>query len=220
EFQSQHNHEAMLMQIQQRIDRNSRIASSESEPAPWFSWNRLAYALPVVAVMVFATLLLNQTPTNVTTTGIGEDIGIRLKGAKPHLKLYLNTKEGPQSVAENQPLKQGDQLQLSYIAAGFNYGMIISIDGNGMVTKHFPYEQHSLFTVNPSGEFMLHNSYVLDNAPRFEHFYFLYAEKKIDFEKMIPLIEAQAAHINETQRELSGLPQGMEQSIFTIRKMN
>jgi hypothetical protein len=68
---------------------------------------------------------------------------------------------------------------LSYRAGSAEYGAIFSIDGRGVVTWHLPNVANGLPKQAPAldknGETLLSFSYVLDDAPRFERFFFVFS---------------------------------------------
>ncbi|MHA0111600.1 hypothetical protein ACXYUI_31585, partial [Klebsiella pneumoniae] len=63
-----------------------------------------------------------------------------LKGDGPHLIVYRQAAdaEGDVRLHSNDLANQGEVLQLRYAAGGFPYGIIVSVDGAGTVTLHFP----------------------------------------------------------------------------------
>jgi hypothetical protein len=79
-------------------------------------------------------------------------------------------------------------LQVAYVAAAARYGVIISIDGLGAVTLHFPMEENG-DTELRHGEEVFIRSYALDNAPAFERFYMVTANVGIDPSRMVATIK-------------------------------
>jgi hypothetical protein len=80
---------------------------------------------------------------------------------------------GPTSVA-----RPHDVVQLAYTTGGAKFGMIISIDGRGVVTQHLPEKQVAApAPLVATGEVRLPHSYELDDAPGFERFFFVTASQ-------------------------------------------
>lgn len=102
----------------------------------------------------------------------------RAKGVGP--RMYLYRKEGDEAVRlENRAhVSEGDILQISYIASGAKYGYILSIDGNGCVTQHYPEYGDTAALLSSDGEVPLEYSYKLDDAPTFERFLLITADRE------------------------------------------
>src|SRR5262249_16204658 len=62
-------------------------------------------------------------------------------------------------------------------AGGHGYGVIASVDGAGAVTLHFPFSEDAppQATAVARDTTTLPHAYALDDAPRFERFFFLIA---------------------------------------------
>lgn len=110
--------------------------------------------------------------------------GERAKGVGP--RMYLYRKEGSDAVRlENKALAhEGDILQISYIASGAKYGFILSIDGNGCVTQHYPEYGDTAVLLSSEGEVPLEYSYKLDDAPSFERFLLITADKEFNIREV------------------------------------
>ena len=104
----------------------------------------------------------------------------RAKGVGP--RMYLYRKEGNEAVRlENRALvHEGDILQISYVASGAKYGFILSIDGNGCVTQHYPDYGDVAALLSSEGEVPLEYSYKLDDAPSFERFLLITADSEFN----------------------------------------
>lgn len=77
---------------------------------------------------------------------------------------------------EADAAQAGDQLQVSYRAAGSPHGVIVSIDGAGVATLHFPAQPDGTTELAQGGKIPLSTSYELDDAPGFERFFFVTAD--------------------------------------------
>ena len=80
-------------------------------------------------------------------------------------------------------VSEGDTLMLHYVALkGAVYGVILSVDGRGRISRHFPTEEHGSSRLHQGSEQALHHAFELDDAPRFERFFFLTSRHPVDLE--------------------------------------
>jgi hypothetical protein len=80
----------------------------------------------------------------------------------------------------------GDFLRIGYHSGGFPYGAIVSVDGNGSVTRHWPVDGARAARLE-KGEALLPEAFVLDAAPAYERFYFVVSSRPFELD---PLIES------------------------------
>ena len=70
--------------------------------------------------------------------------GTRIKGtekidvSKPHILVHRKVNDTVELLESGDEAKAGDLLQIAYVSAGADYGVILSIDGRGVVTLHYP----------------------------------------------------------------------------------
>lgn len=72
-----------------------------------------------------------------------------------------------------------DRLQIEFRAARARHAMIVSVDGRGAVTLHYPDRADSPTAVKPGQLRLLEKSYILDDAPRYERFFLLLSDTPI-----------------------------------------
>src|SRR5690606_19161898 len=95
--------------------------------------------------------------------------GVRLKGQEPHLALHRRAAGAVvERLGEGATARAGDVLQVSYVAAGRRRGAVLSIDGRGVVTLHFPERAGAATELVQEGAVPLAHAYELDDAPAFE----------------------------------------------------
>jgi hypothetical protein len=169
----------------------------------------LAWAVPVAAVaLVLLALPLMLRPSSET----------RLKGAGPHLTVFRKTPAGAEELRAGSLARQGDVLQLTYVAAGARYGVIFSVDGRGALTWHLPAASNggSAPALNTRGAEPLANAYELDDAPGFERFLFVFSSSPF------PVAEVQAAASRLAGQKKADaalvLPRGLGEFSFLVTK--
>ncbi len=103
--------------------------------------------------------------------------------------MYRQVGDRAERLAPDAPARAGDVLQLRYDASGQRYGMIASLDGAGVVTLHFPAAEDAATAVAAKPT-TLPQAYALDDAPRFERFFFLTADEPIDVRASLDVLRA------------------------------
>jgi hypothetical protein len=147
------------------------------------------------------------------------DEGERVKGNGPRLAV---ARERPGLDAE--PLgpgaraRAGDVLQLSYLSAGRPYGVVLSIDGRGAVTRHWPESGDSAAPLEAGGAVPLAHAYILDDAPTFERFFLVTGNTA--FAIQVPLEAARRLAASGAARAAPlGLPAGLDQTTLLLEKL-
>lgn len=127
------------------------------------------------AFVVIAALLLNRPEVaSVGSTPPAVDTpGDRLKGRGPALLVFMR---GKGALDPGATAHAGDVVQLAYQAGGNRFGVIVSVDGRGQVTRHFPLEGVAAGSLQAGGTVLLNAAYRLDDAPRAERFYLVAAQ--------------------------------------------
>ncbi len=140
---------------------------------------------------------------------------IRMKGNTPSIYIYKRNNENFELLANNSFVKEKDLLQISYDGAGVKYGIILSIDGRGTVTLHFPENIYSSSRLDFGGKVALPFSYELDNAPFFERFFFITSNDEILIEDILD----KAARIAQGNKsEILNLDKGIDQQTIILFK--
>jgi hypothetical protein len=153
-----------------------------------FALPGLAAAVIVLALLPYQ-LLLRSEPSLDDTAAIAR--GERVKGLDTSLLIFRNTPDGAvEELTDGTPVAAGDHLQIAYVAAGRSHGMIFSVDGNGVVTLHYPDFPGGPSELVQGGSTALPFAYVLDDAPRYEEFYFLTAPEAVPTAEIITQVES------------------------------
>ena len=126
--------------------------------------------------------------------------------------------EEVEMLSNGQSASEGDLLQLAYVAVEESFGMILSIDGRGAVTLHFPGNEGESTSLEPNRKFLLPNAIELDDAPDFERFFFLTSLSPIDPRDVLEAAEALAKDPDRIGSESLALPEHIEQHSVLIRK--
>ena len=163
-----------------RMRLESRSAAATRTAGVRFGWRWKTVAALAVAV----TLVVVVGPLLV---GPGNDATDRVKGLEPTLVLYRKTTTGSERVEDGAVTHAGDQIRIGYRAAGHSWGVVVTIDGRGVVTRHLPREGSRSARLSPGPEELLDFAYELDDAPRWERFYFVAGSAPFD---VGPVVEA------------------------------
>lgn len=149
----------------------------------------------------------------------GEPERILLKGA-PVLMVDRVSDGRPERLATEATVSAGDQLQVKYNAKGAQQGVVVSIDGAGVATLHFPATETSDARLAHGGPIHLPESYEIDDAPGFERVFFVtvdVTEPKLDAARVMDAAHTLASGGNARDGELT-LPEGWrQQSILLVK---
>jgi hypothetical protein len=143
--------------------------------------NRIMFLRLAAAFILCATVLIAvySNETGKDTVVINED-GTRIKGLKMGLEVWRKTEDSVEKLINNSEVKAGDLLQLRYAVPEQCYGVILSVDGNGVLTPHLA-EADGKATLLEAGRIIpLESAYELDDAPKFETFYLLTANREFE----------------------------------------
>jgi hypothetical protein len=162
------------------IDEASERGETDGEPVSLFRRRSFrGFALVAAAAIIALAAIVPQL---IGRTGIGSDEPVRIKGLKPSISVYRQIDGSVELLRDSSKVSEGDLLQISYISASEPYGVILSLDGRGVVTVHLPDTRYSGSSarLEPNGEVALDFSYRLDDAPSFERFFFLTSDRVFD----------------------------------------
>jgi hypothetical protein len=139
----------------------------------------------------------------------------RVKG---DLRLLAFRKAGDRALrlAPGAIVRAGDVLQLRFNGGGRRHGVIASIDGAGAVTLHFP-DAEDAATDLPQKTTDLPHAYALDDAPRFERFFFITADEPIDVARSLDALRALAGRPDGDRAALA-LPPSFRQVSLLLHK--
>lgn len=204
-----------VAQIEERLAAEAR-RRSERQRRRW-----LGIATSAAAVLAVTVLVVVRAPTDVARpreTATTPDEVTRTKGA-PRLVAFRQVGDQVERLEQDALVRAGDLLQLRYNAGGQTYGVIASVDGAGVVTLHFPVSEDAPpeATAVSAKTATLPHAYALDDAPRFERFFFITANEPIDVQQSLAALRTLARRPDSADAAVE-LPAGLRQWSLRLRK--
>jgi hypothetical protein len=212
----------------------SRLGARRESTRAFFVLSGRPWALPaglaVAATVAFAIAtrtLATAPPSPATSTPAAEapapssSEGIRLKGSRPALSLFRKTAQGSETLADGAAARAGDVIRVGYRSFGRRYGVIVSLDGRGSVTRHLPEAGAAAAPLEGGDVVLLAHAYELDDAPSWERFFFVTAEAPFEVaavEEAARRAAAEAGRAAGLAPEGLALPKPLEQSAFLLTK--
>ena len=153
------------------VESLSRRAQGRRVQRTWSGYR--LWAVPAVALIlavVAVPTLLDQETSEAPAT--------RIKGGEqePRLLVFRKLSIGVERLQDESLAKSGDLVQLAYRSGGLQFGAILSVDGRGTVTQHLP--TTGAEAVPLAAQDTLDVAYELDDAPRWERFYLVAADRR------------------------------------------
>jgi hypothetical protein len=139
------------------------------------------------------------------------------KGLAPKLRLYRERAQGIERLNAGVVARKGDRLQVGVVSGDSQHGVVVSIDGRGNVTLHWPVTADGATDLAP-GELSVPKTYTLDDAPDYERFFLVTTgEKPTDVSTVVHAAEA-LAESGDARTEPLAVPHAYNQSSFLVRK--
>jgi hypothetical protein len=138
--------------------------------------------------------------------------------SKTQLLVYRKIQDEVEILSDGEHARVGDLLQLAYVTTEDSYGMILSVDGRGTVTLHLPENKGESIKLEWGKQFLLPNAIELDDAPKFERFFFLTSESPIDVNGVLQKAQDLANNPEQVQRKNLDLPVSFKQYSVLILK--
>ena len=160
--------ELKLKRLRPELSRRAQGRRVQRTWSGYRLWAVPAVAL-ILAVVAVPTLFDQETPEAPET---------RIKGGEqePRLLVFRKLTSGVERLQDEALAKSGDLVQLAYRSGGLQYGAILSVDGRGTVTQHLP--ATGAEAVPLAAQDTLDVAYELDDAPRWERFYLVAADRR------------------------------------------
>jgi hypothetical protein len=168
-------------------------------------------ATAIVAAVVAANALL-LLPAPATAP---DPFGDRSKGGSPALLLFRKADPAAERLDSGAVARADDVVQIVYQSGGHRYGVIVSVDGRGIVTRHLPSVGDAAVPL-AQGATPLDAAYRLDDAPRVERFFFVAADTPFDVPTVVGA--ARAPRFDPATGERLALDPPLVQASFLLRK--
>jgi len=143
------------------------------------------------------------------------DAGDRIKGPAATMVVYRQTPGGSERLDPGAHAREGDVVRVGYRVAGPAFGVIFSVDGRGVVTRHFPRDRAEAAPLGDGQIVLLDRAYELDDAPVFERFYFIAGRAPFE---VGPVIDAARAAGPDPAPEALAIDPSLSQATFFLAK--
>lgn len=202
--------------VSAEVARRVRVADAVQDAAP----RRLLWARIFASPLIWATVLVCAIATFVVLAPQDKyPAGVRVKGG-PHLVVHRVFADSAEQLAEGDVAREGDRIQLSVAGAELRYVVVLSVDGNGLVTLHFPRPGDKRMLGADVEPTSLPTSYELDDAPEFERFFLFTAQDPLDLDDLLERVRAAGSDPNTLGSDaFDELAEGVTQSSFLLRKV-
>lgn len=175
----------------------ARVAEADFRPAA----SSARWWVPLLTVAA-AMMLVVVIPRGVQTPD--ETPGVRTKGLSTSLGIFRKRGADKAVLGVNDAARDGDVLQLTYVAVDDRYGVILSVDGRGVVSLHHPSSPNASAELTTDGEVALDHAYELDDAPEHETFVFISSPAPISVTDILD--RARADGLDAVYTDLDGRP--------------
>ncbi len=210
---------SVAREVESRAALARRVEAAREGARPLRRFAPAAALVPALAAVAFFVVV------HPGRSGTGAEIGTpgaevtRTKGLLPQLVVHRQGAAEPERLADGAAAAAGDVVQVSYIAAGHAYGVILSVDGRGTVTLHAPESGGQSAPLAASGTHALPRAYELDDAPAFERFILITSDTPFAVDEMLAAARALAASADARTAPLA-LPEGFTQVSFSLEKVS
>lgn len=167
-----------------------RVVREVQARAKQASWRPVRAVWLPVLVAASALLVVGRGPWVAPPDPVDRPVGeVRVKGLAPELRVYRSEAGEVRRLLDDEQVSEGDLLQLAYVVPQSMHGVIVSVDGRGVVTLHHPEHEGGSTWVEAGGEVRLPHAYELDDAPKFERFLLLTSAEPIEVEAVMQWAE-------------------------------
>ncbi|HSZ83045.1 MAG TPA: hypothetical protein VLA14_12220 [Polyangia bacterium] len=174
-------------------------------------------ALAGAAALVLVARPAPRAPV-APTTEAPEHIAIK-GDANARVVVYRRAGEVSERLRDGTRAANGDLLQLAYLAGDASFGALLSIDGRGHVTAHWPEPGAAIAApLSARGEVRLPSAYELDDAPAFERFFLVTADAPFPMTAVMNAARALAARPAAARADGLALPPSLHQASLTLEK--
>jgi Domain of unknown function (DUF4384) len=136
--------------------------------------SRRGWLVPSVVLALFVAVVGARVLTQ------PEDL--RLKGDGATLRLFRQAGKDPERLADRAQVRPGDVVQVAFDAADAAYLVVVSVDGAGHATLHWPLDGDA--RVKP-GLKAVPAAFELDDAPGFERFFLITSPAALSIDELL-----------------------------------
>jgi hypothetical protein len=179
--------------------------------------------MAVILAFVILVLPRFKKPADIIPA-VAEEEWALVKGSqsidlsKTQLLVYRKNKSRVEILADGGQAERGDLLQIAYVTTRDPYGLILSLDGRGGVTLHFPADNGGSSLLELNKKTPLPHALELDDAPGFERFFLVTSRFPIDVEDVLKKAGDLARNPQRVRREKLDLAEDIEQYSVLILK--
>jgi len=203
----------------------SLMSRIEDKPRKLFPLKRvltISSAAAALLILILVLPMLKKRPEIVHPAGEREVTLIKgtptLDFSITQLLVYRKIQDKVEILTDGDQARPGDLLQLAYVSTEESYGMILSIDGRGLITLHFPEGKGESTQLELNKQFLLPNAIELDDAPGFERFFFLTSGFPIDVDVVLKGLEDVAKNPEQVKIRSLDVPENLKQYSILILK--
>ncbi len=157
------------------LSKVTRVAAARSSQRRWHGW--AVIGTPALLAAGITGLWMRSAPVAEEATwagnGAGSELAERAKGgpsAPQSLTVFRKRGQQLERLSDGVTAQAGDLLQVAVRSETVQRCAVVSVDGDGTVTRHLPEEGETPLTVNPGESPQSAHAYELDDAPRYERF--------------------------------------------------
>ena len=137
---------------------------------------------------------------------------------KTQLLVYRKRGDLAEILGDGNEAGAGALLQLAYVAAAEPHGVILSIDGRGRVTRHFPAEEGGSTLLALNKRIAPPERHRARRRPGFERFFLVTSAEPIDVGAVLAKAGELAKDPGRARRSDLDLPAGLKQRSVLILK--
>ncbi|HEQ71248.1 MAG TPA: hypothetical protein ENN69_02065 [Spirochaetia bacterium] len=185
-----------------------------------------AAGVAVLAAVLWLRPLLFQETARVVPEATNHEV--RMKGdplpSTPSLTLYRKQNSNhpapdqAEKLADRSLATENDLIQIRYFSGIKKYGVILSVDGRGNVTLHYPAGPNASTALETGKEVFLPESFKLDDAPRFERFFFVTSDTPLSVSGILAAAVEFARNPRKAANGELSLPNHITQTALTLLK--
>lgn len=142
----------------------------------------------------------------------------RVKGDAAALLVYRRLATSSELLADGESARAGDVLRLAYRTSSPRFGVIVSMDGRGVVTRHLPTAGDAAVRLEAGEATPLDMAYEMDDAPRWELFVLVTSDVPFDFRTVLDAVRRAATAATAEPPQALDLPRDWSQTSFLVRK--